>query len=226
MFDFMLETGAAELTPALAVITVVAAVVLGFIISITYMKTVGKYGCSQGFVLTLLMIAPIIAIIVLLVGSNVARAFSLAGAFSIVRFRSEAGDAKDIAYIFFTLAAGLACGIGLVGYAFLFTLILCAVAVMVHLVKFGKAGSLQRQVRITVPEDLHYKDLFDEIFKKYTCRAQLEMMRTRELGSVFELIYMVTLLKDADEKDFIDEIRCRNGNLNITMLASMELPKK
>lgn len=219
MFDFLFNAAeTAELTLSGAAITVVAAIVLGLIISTTYMKTFGRDGYSQNFVMTLMMITPIIAIIILLVGSNVARAFSLAGAVSIIRFRSDPGDTKDIAYIFFALAAGLACGIGLIGYALLFTLMLCAAAVIIHLTKFGKPKKEHKRLCINIPENLNYSEAFTDIFDKYTNDAHLECVKSKEMGSVFELVYDIVLKAKDEDKEFLDALRCRNGNLSI-MLA-------
>lgn len=226
MFDFLFNSSEiTSLTFSGALITVLAAVILGIIISLTYMKTFGKEGYSRNFILTLMMIAPIIAIIILLVGSNVARAFSLAGAVSIIRFRSNPGDSKDIAYIFFTLAAGLACGVGLIGYAFLFTIVLCAVAILIHLTKFGCPKQKHKMLRINIPENLDYEEVFTDIFEKYTQSCSLETVKSKELGSVFELIYDIVLKKDKSEKDFFDELRQRNGNLRI-MLSSHFVTEK
>lgn len=220
MFDLLFNGGEIEtLTPAAGIITVLSAVVLGAIICFTYMKTYTEGGYSQGFVTTLMMTAPIISIVVLLVGSNIARAFSLAGAFSIVRFRSEAGDPKDIAYIFFSLAAGLATGIGMIGYAFMFIIILCTVAFIMYFIKFGKPKEIQKNLRVTIPENLNYTDLFEDIFDKYTKKHTLKAVKTKDMGSVFELQYAISMIPECSEKEFIDSIRCRNGNLNIVLTS-------
>ena len=120
-----------------AILIIISSIVLGLIISLAYMKTHKKEGYATGFTITLIMLPVIIAIIILLVGNNVARAFSLAGAFSIIRFRSAPGDPKDITYVFFTLAVGLTCGMGYIGYAFIFTLILCALTLILDATKFA-----------------------------------------------------------------------------------------
>ena len=120
-----------------AIIVLVTSIVLGLIISLSYMKTNNKDRFGSNFSITLIMLPVIIAIIILLVGNNVARAFSLAGAFSIIRFRSAPGDPKDIAYIFFTLAVGLACGMGYIGYSILFTFVLCLLMLVLEKINFG-----------------------------------------------------------------------------------------
>lgn len=223
MLDFLFNGAeSTALTIPTALVTVCAATLMGLIISFTYMKTSERGDYSQNFVLTLMMIAPIIAIIILLVGSNVARAFSLAGAFSIIRFRSDPGDPKDIAYIFFTLAAGLACGVGLVGYGFVFTVFLCAAAVLFYLTKFGKQKKPHKQLQIAIPENLNYSHAFDEVFDEYAHTANLDAVKSKEMGSVFELVYDIVMKPDADEKAFVDALRCRNGNLSIILTSNIE----
>jgi hypothetical protein len=190
---------------------------LGLVISLAYIKTNKKNGYSSNFPITLIMLPVIIAIIILLVGNNIATAFSLAGAFSIIRFRSAPGDPKDIAYVFFTLAVGLTCGMGYVGYAIIFTIILCSLMIVLDLMKFGMPKSKTVQLKITVPEDLNYEDAFDEILKNYTNSWNLEKIKTKDFGALFELDYRLNLKEDANQKNFLDDLRCRNGNLNISL---------
>lgn len=200
-----------------SIITMVVAFILGALISITYMKTCNKNAYSQNFSLTLIIIPTVIAIIILLIGSNVARAFSLAGAFSIIKFRSAPGDPKDIAYVLFTMAAGLACGVGFFGYATLFTVFLCLLMFTLNVFNFGAKKSSQKLLKITIPEDLDYEGAFDDIFAQFTTAFELKKIRTTDLGSLYELVYTVTMENSVKQKDFIDALRCRNGNLNITL---------
>lgn len=203
-------------------LTVIVSFVLGGLISITYMKTNRKNGYSQNFALTLIMTPSIVAMIILLIGSNIARAFSLAGAFSIIRFRSAPGDPKDIAYVLFTMAAGLACGSGFYGYALLFTAILCLLMYILNLLNFGASKATQKLLKITIPEDLNYEGAFDEVFEKFTTGHELKKVKTTDLGSLYELVYTVTMDDKTSQKDFIDALRCRNGNLNITLSMCAE----
>ena len=156
------------------ILTIAISFVLGLIISFTYIKTHTKGQYSQNFTLTLIMLPIIIAIIILLVGSNIARAFSLAGAFSIIRFRSAPGDPKDIAYVFFTMAAGLACGVGAVGYAALFTVMLCLVMVALCRFNYGDRKTSNKLLKIIIPEDLDYQGAFDDVLKMYTQGYELK----------------------------------------------------
>ncbi|WP_139992248.1 DUF4956 domain-containing protein [Paenibacillus paridis] len=205
-----------ELTFTSAIITILLSLVLGGMISYTYMKT-NPNGYSQSFTLTMVLLPVIVAIIILLIGSNIARAFSLAGAFSIIRFRSAPGDPKDITFVLFTMAAGLACGVGSFGYAVLFTLILCVLMVVLNRVKFGVRKTLQKVLKVTIPENLGYEEAFAEVFAQFKVGYELKKIRTTELGSLYELVYTVTIDEITNQKQFLDAIRCRNGNLDISL---------
>lgn len=206
-----------ELTLPHALLTIMLAIVVGLIISFTYMKTSSRSGYSPNFTLTMVVLPAIVAIIILLIGSNIARAFSLAGAFSIIRFRSAPGDPKDIAYVLFTMAAGLAIGVGSFGYAVLFTICLCLLMFILNATKFGAKKTTQLMLKVTIPEDLSYEEALDAVFKKYQVNYELKKVRTTELGSLFELVYMISMRSITNQKEFLDAIRVRNGNLDITL---------
>ncbi|SET94504.1 DUF4956 domain-containing protein [Paenibacillus sp. NFR01] len=213
---FNVALTSADLTFTDAMITIVVALALGAIISLTYMKT-SPAGYSQSFTLTMVLLPVIVAIIILLIGSNVARAFSLAGAFSIIRFRSAPGDPKDITYVLFTMASGLACGVGAFGYAVLFTLALCAVMFVLNKLRFGAAKTVQKTLKVTIPESLGYEEAFAEVFETFGVTYELRKIRTTELGSLYELVYSVTFSETTNQKDFLDMIRTRNGNLDLSL---------
>ena len=179
------------------------------------MKT--QMGYTQSFTLTMVVLPVIVAIIILLIGSNIARAFSLAGAFSIIRFRSSPGDPKDISFVLFTMAAGLACGVGSFGYGVLFTIILCVLMFVLKATNFGAKKAAQKLLKVTIPENLGYEEAFEEIFKTFDISYELKKVRTTELGSLYELVYVVTIDYLTSQKEFLDAIRCRNGNLDITL---------
>lgn len=226
MLDTILESTTGEsltLTNTLLILGV--SIFLGFVISLVYIKTNKKEGYSKSFSITLIMLPSIISIIILLVGNNVARAFSLAGAFSIIRFRSAPGKPKDISYVFFTLAVGLSAGMGYLLYAAIFTVILCAVMIIVETINFGGKDKASFELRITVPENLNYEELFDDILKKYISSWKLAKVKTKEFGALFELSYNVVLLNDISQKKFIDELRVRNGNLAIHLITIQEEDK-
>lgn len=198
-------------------IIVLSSVLLGIVVSITYMYTHRSEGWIQSFTVTLVMLPAIVAIIILLVGSSVARAFSLAGAFSLIRFRSAPGDPKDIAYVFFTVAIGLACGMGYIPHAVLFAILVCIIMIVLDLTKFGAAKSSVMTLKVTIPENLNFKGLLDDILVKYSKAYKMRRVKTIEFGSLFELVYNIKLTDDCDQKALIDEIRTRNGNLNVSL---------
>lgn len=221
MLDSLLTvaTTTTDLTLTTSLLTILVAIVLGGLISFTYMKT-NPSGYSKNFTLTMVLLPVIVAIIILLIGSNIARAFSLAGAFSIIRFRSAPGDPKDIAYVLFTMAAGLACGTGYFGYAILFTIILCVMMFVLNRFKFGVSKKLQKTLKVTIPENLAYDEAFAEVFQQFNVQYDLKKIRTTELGSLYELVYLVTMNQVTNQKEFLDAIRCRNGNLDLSLTMS------
>lgn len=196
---------------------IVITLIIGLLVCFTYMKTTKKTEISESFILTLIIIPIVINIIIALIGNNVASAFSLAGAFSIVRFRSEPGDPKDIGYIFFSMAGGLACGMGLYTYAILFTLILCLIMFVLNKLKFGVVSSNKKQLKVLIPENYDYEGAFDDLFNAYTNDHTLIKVKTVDLGSLYELSYIINLKDGARQKDFLDNIRCRNGNLTVLL---------
>lgn len=205
------------------IITLIVTFSIGIFISFIYMKTHTKGNYQQNFLLTLIMLPAIISIIILLVGSNVATAFSLAGAFSIIRFRSTPGDPKDITYVFFTMAAGLACGVRQYGYAIVFTVLLCLFLVILHKINFGaRKEPTNRILKIVIPEDLNYYGAFDDILDTYTTSYELRKVKTTDLGTLFELVFAISIKSVAKEKEFLDALRARNGNLNIVLSVNAE----
>jgi len=199
--------------------------VLGLLFSLAYMFVHRKDGYMASLACTIVVLPMIIAIIIMLVGNSVAKAFSLAGAFTIIRFRSTQTEPKDLTYVFCTLAIGLACGMGYVACAVFFAVVMCIILIVLSSVRFGERKSRSMLVKITVPESLEYDNLFDDVFKEYTKRWKLMRIKTAEFGAVFRLEYMVELLDGKTSKSFIDDIRVRNGNLAVTIgEADTELP--
>lgn len=205
------------LTSSLAVLC--SALVIGLFISLVYLQTHKKEGYAAGFTITLIMLPAIISVIILLIGDNVARAFSLAGAFSLIRFRSAPGEPKDIAYVFFTLAVGLACGMGYIVYAAIFAAILCLVMVILYYTNFPNPRSNAMQLKITVPENLNFHGLFDDILNNYTNSWNMKRVKTSNFGTLFEVVYNINLKQSINQKELLDELRCRNGNLNIALTS-------
>ena len=213
MLETILETTSTEgLRTKEALICIGVALALGLIISIIYIFSDRKRRLSTNFAITLVILPAIVTIVIMLVGSNVARAFSMAGAFALVRFRSVPGD--SIASVFFAMAVGLATGLGYISFAVIFTGVIGGAYLLLMLTGYGIVKNLPKTLRITIPENLNFNGTFDEVFNEYTTDVTLEKVRTTNLGSMYELTYNISLKKDADQKKFIDDLRCRNGNLN------------
>lgn len=189
-----------------------SSLVLGGLIALIYKF---KTRCSKSFVVTLMLIPAIVQMIIMLVNGNLGTGVAVMGAFSLVRFRSLPGSAKEICSIFLAMAVGLATGMGYIGVAALFVVIIGAVSILYQLLYIRPGADTQRKLRITIPESLDYLAVFDDIFKKYTTEVQLDQVKTASLGSLYKLQYYVKLKDLKKEKDFIDELRIRNGNLEI-----------
>jgi hypothetical protein len=201
-------------------ICVGAALVLGAVMAVVYcFRTVH----SASFTVTLALLPATVAVVIMMVNGNLGAGVAVAGAFSLVRFRSTPGTAKEISAIFIAMAVGLACGMGYPGFALIFAGIMCAMTLLYALTNFGgqRHASLSRVLRITVPEDLDYPTVFDDLLEKYTTKANLTGIKTTNLGSLNRLTYELVLRKSGTEKQFIDELRCRNGNLEISMSMQM-----
>ena len=196
---------------------VAVAVVIGLVIAFVYTLISKKDGYNKSLIVGLALLPAIVAAVILLVGSNVARAFSMAGAFALVRFRSAPGSAKDISIVFFSMASGLACGLGFVTFAVCFTVLSLVVLVIISVTGFGGSSDYKKQLRITIPENLNYMTVFDDVFEKYLSENVLRKVKTTNMGPMFELTYECRMKDDNTQKQFIDELRVRNGNLNITM---------
>lgn len=207
----------AALSLTQVLVTIASTVMLGLIIGFTYYKTTAAGDYSQALFNTMVMLPILISLIILFIGSNVAGAFSLAGAFSIIRFRSAPGNPKDISYVLFAVAAGLACGIGFYVYALVFTVIICLLIVVFRAVKLGVPKTDSYLLKITIPENLNFAGIFDEILGEYANNYSLTKIKTADMGSVFELSYDVILPNGTDTKAFMDKIRCKNGNLTVVL---------
>lgn len=193
-------------------ICVLSALVLGVLTALIFTARSshsGSWACS------LILLPPVVTLVIMLVNGNIGAGLAVAGTFALVRFRSVPGSAKEIAGLFFSVALGLACGMGYVAIAGIFFVIIAAVILVMDRTGLGEPGSGQRQLKITIPENLDYDGLFDDIFDKYTKSRELTRVRTTNMGTLYELSYDIQLKSGSISKDFIDELRCRNGNLNI-----------
>lgn len=204
-------------------LTIGVGFLLGLLISFVYIKT-GKNGTyNQSYVLTLILVTIVIGVIIIMVGNNVARAFSLAGAFSLIRFRNAPAESRDIAFVFFAMAAGLGCGVGLHIYSAIFVILVTAIIFLVYKLNYGTFEG--KILKIVIPEDMSYKGVFDEVIDKYTVSNNLAKVRTTALGTLYELVFHVVTRADIDEKAMIDEIRCLNGNLEVSLILTPQVDK-
>jgi len=194
---------------------ILAAILFGLIISKVFQY---KNTSTKSFLATLAVLPAVVGVVIMMVNGSIGAGIAVAGAFSLIRFRSVPGTAKEISAIFVAMAVGLSCGMGYIGYGFIFTLIISVLIIVLEKTNFGsQKNGLKHQVyRITIPEDLDYTHVFDGIFKKYTNEYTLEQVKTTNMGSLFRLTYTVEMKKEANEKALIDELRTRNGNLEIT----------
>lgn len=178
-----------------------------------------KSNSSKSFFITAAMLPAVVAVVIIMVNGNIGAGIAIAGAFSLVRFRSAQGTAKEICTIFVAMTAGLAFGMGYLAYGVLFLIIMGAVILATSATKIWERKPDQKHKRLTVtlPEDLDYNSIFEDLFAKYTVKSELVKVKTVNMGSMFRITYDVTLKNPADEKKFIDEIRTRNGNLEVLM---------
>ena len=190
--------------------------VLGLVMAFAYMYRT-RY--TKSFVITLALLPAVVCVVIMLVNGNVGTGVAVAGAFSLVRFRSVPGTAKEICTLFLAMGAGLIAGMGYLGFAVLFTVIMCVIFVLYNCLDFGtkKNAATFKTFTITIPEDLDYSGVFDEVFAEYTRSHDLIRVKTTNMGSMFKLTYNVELRDAAKEKEMIDNLRCRNGNLEIAV---------
>ena len=174
---------------------------------------------TKSFVFTLALLPAVVCVVIMMVNGNVGTGVAVAGAFSLVRFRSVPGTAKEICALFLAMGAGLIAGMGYLGYAVLFTAVMCLIFILYSFLDFGtqKTTRIFKILTVTVPEDLDYTGIFDDIFREYTHSHDLIRVKSTNMGSMFKLKYNVTLRDASKEKEMIDKIRCRNGNLEITV---------
>lgn len=190
--------------------------VIGVLMALAYMYRT-RY--TKSFVVTLALLPAVVCVVIMMVNGNVGTGVAVAGAFSLVRFRSVPGTAKEICTLFLAMGAGLIAGMGYLGFALLFTLVMCVMFVLYNRLDFSakKNAATYKTITITIPEDLNYSEIFDDIFAEFTTSCELVRVKTTNMGSMFKLTYNVTLGDVAREKEMIDKIRCRNGNLEIAV---------
>jgi hypothetical protein len=194
------------------VLCILASLAIGLIIAFSYKI---KNRSTKNFITTLALIPAMVCVIIMMVNGNVGTGVAVAGAFSLVRFRSMAGSAAEIGSIFLSMGSGLLLGMGYIGFALLFVVIICAAQLLYLQLGVGNTSIAEKTLRITIPEDLDYTGVFDDIFEKYAKGVQLLNVKTTDMGSMFRMTYNLKLKDIKKEKEFVDELRCRNGNMEI-----------
>lgn len=212
LFESVINRATETLTLEGVLICSVASILLGLLISVVYMKC-SDY--SKNFVISLAVLPILVQMVIMMVNGNLGTSVAIVGAFSLVRFRSQPGSSKEIAAVFFAMGVGLATAMGCIGYAVLFTVLVCAVIFVLSKTSFGENKTEMREWKITIPENLDYSGLFDDIFEEYANEVILDQVKTTNMGSLFELTYRVRMKDMKREKEMMDAIRCRNGNLTV-----------
>ncbi|MBU5418866.1 DUF4956 domain-containing protein [Acetanaerobacterium sp. MSJ-12] len=214
LFASILTTSSAAATLSLGKLLLCTATSLALGAAIAAIHTFrNRY--TKGFVMTLALLPAVVQMVILMVNGNLGTGVAVAGAFSLVRFRSAPGSAREICSIFLAMAVGLATGMGYLAAAALFVLVIGGASILYTCLRFGEQKQLEKELKITIPETLDYTDLFDDLFARYTAHWKLEQVKTTNMGSLYRLDYRIALRDPAQEKAFLDELRCRNGNLEI-----------
>ena len=221
VFNSILEANT-EMLSAAILPALLAALALGLIISMTYVFTHKKEGCLNGFAVTLVIFPVMLSAILSLAGDSggiVMAACIIAAAVGFFNFRGvvDASHTMNFAYIFFSLSAGFACGRGYISYAAIITVIICIIWAALYLLKYPFISDTNMQLRITIPENVDYEGLFDDLLATYTNSYTFRRLRTIEFGSLFEISYEINLKSDVNRKEFLDKIRCRNNNLSVSI---------
>ena len=216
MLESVLSSG---LTVQAFFLCTLVSLALGGVLALTGMF---RARSTQSFALTLCILPAAVQMVILLVDGNLGAGVAVAGAFSLVRFRSAPGTAREISLLFLAMAAGLATGMGYLALAAAFTCTLAAVILLLTLLRFGQPRAGERILKITIPENMDFDGLFDDLFAEYTRAHSLQRLKTSNMGTLYELTYRVTLRDGAQLKPFLDALRCRNGNLNISLTREQD----
>lgn len=213
MFDSILTGVTGGLDIGQALLCALVSLALGLFIAVVYMQ-LGSY--TKNFVMTLVLLPVTVQVVIMMVNGNVGTGVAVAGAFSLVRFRSAPGTSREIVAIFIAMAVGLATGMGYLTLAALFSLLVGLALLLLGKTRFGEHRWEQKDLSITIPENLDYTEIFDDILAEYTKESALVKVKTTNLGSMYQLCYIVVLRDSRREKQMIDAIRCRNGNLTVS----------
>lgn len=213
MLDCILSSvTSSSISPVEFSICTASSLLLGLIIAWAHMY---RNPSSKQFTITLALLPVIVQVIITMVGGNLGTGVAVAGAFSLVRFRSVPGNDKDICGVFLAMAVGLAIGTGYIAIAAILTLVVALMSFLYTITPFGEPKYADKELMVTIPESLDYSGIFDDLFTKYTNQCELIRVRTSNMGSLYKLTYHLTIKDQSQEKAFLDELRCRNGNLDI-----------
>lgn len=216
IFDSLFDS-VDSMGPQEFIICVAAALAIGAVISVIYMF---RNNYSKSFALTIAILPAIVAVVIMVVSGDIGAGIAVAGAFSLVRFRSAPGSAKEIVIIFLAMATGLLIGMGFIAYAAIFAAIIGLVILVCNTMKFTerKTEQAEKVLRITIPEDLDYTSDIDSVIDEYSSSMELVSVKTVNMGSMFKLTYNVTQKDLSKQKELIDKIRVRNGNLEVALM--------
>ena len=209
----------AVMEPKSFIICILCAMVLGVLSSMLFTHFTRH---SASLAISLAVLPAIVTLVIMMVNGNIGAGLAVAGSFALVRFRSLPGTAKEVSGVFLCVSIGLACGMGYVGVAVLFFVMMGIFIVILEKSGFGHGRLASRVLKITVPEDLDYEELFDDILDEYSIRWDLVRVRTTNMGTLYELSYEVLMKKNRKTREFIDALRCRNGNLSISLSHAVD----
>jgi hypothetical protein len=201
----------------IAMIVMMSSAFLGIALAYFYMFIKREDGYMPDFPWTMAIMPPVVAVLMIMLANNLAAGIAVGGLFALTRFRSNQRNIEDIAYVLLTVVIGVIAGTGYIAFALTFILFMMFVIFILSLVRFGKTSEKNMSLRIIVPESLNYENLFDDLFKLYCLSATMNRVRTIDFGTMFELTFNIVIKKSTNQKQFIDKMRERNGNLTITM---------
>ena len=215
MLESILSNSEATVGLGSCMICIIVAIILGGVISFTHKATTKS---TPNLLITLAILPVLVQVVILLINGNLGTSLAVAGAFSLIRFRSMPGNSKEIISVFWAMSIGLALGMGYIAYSILITIIVAILIITLNKIVLGTQNRKERKLKILIPENLDYDEVFSDIFKEYTDKFELRKVKTTNMGSMYELNYIIDIKKSKKEKEFMDKIRCRNGN----MLVSIE----
>ena len=215
MLESIFSSSTATIDFGSCIACIAVAIILGVVISIVHKITSKK--TSSNFFMALVALPALVQVVILLVNGNLGTSLAVAGAFSLIRFRSMQGNAKEMISVLWAMAVGLALGMGYIVYSVIFTVIIAVLMIVITKITNRKENVTDRKLKIIVPESLDYETVFDDLFDEFTKSRELEKVKTTNMGSMYELIYNVNMKEEKSPKAFMDEIRTRNGNMLVAL---------